>query len=53
MDNSNIPLTEKYRPTKLDEIVYQKDIINILNTTKQTSNIPHLLFHGPPGTGKT
>ena len=49
----NIPLTEKYRPTKLDEIVYQKDIINILNTTKKQFNIPHLLFHGPPGTGKT
>jgi replication factor C small subunit len=45
--------TEKYRPEKLSEIVNQKTIVQSLKSYIKTKNVPHLLFSGPPGTGKT
>lgn len=48
-----IPWIDKYRPTKLSEIVYQNDVIKMLNSVLQNGNLPHLLFYGPPGSGKT
>ncbi len=44
---------EKYRPKTLDEIVDQEDVVKRLKNYVQQKNIPHLLFAGPPGTGKT
>lgn len=44
---------EKYRPEKLDDIVGQDDIIKRLKSYVKTKNLPHLLFSGPPGVGKT
>ena len=45
---------EKYRPMKLDEIVNQKDIIGSLKAlTKDPTDMPHLLFSGSAGVGKT
>ena len=44
---------EKYRPKTLDEIVGQDEVIKRLKGYVQRKNIPHLLFAGPPGTGKT
>jgi len=51
--NQHIPWVDKYRPSKLAEVVYQDDVVKILKATLVTGNMPHLLFHGPPGTGKT
>jgi replication factor C small subunit len=45
--------TEKYRPTVLDEVVGQKEIIQRLIAIVGSGNIPHFLFTGPAGTGKT
>ena len=45
--------TEKYRPRTLDEVVGQVDIVERLKAYVKTGNLPHLLFAGPPGTGKT
>lgn len=45
--------TEKYRPRTLDEMVDQKEIVVRLKEFVKDKNIPHLLFVGPPGTGKT
>jgi replication factor C small subunit len=45
--------TEKYRPRTLDEVVGQEDIVERLKAYVKTGNLPHLLFAGPPGTGKT
>jgi replication factor C subunit 2/4 len=53
MSNNNTPWIEKYRPRKLSEIVSQEEPISILNNTLKTGELPHLLLHGPPGTGKT
>jgi len=44
---------EKYRPKSLNDIVDQEDIISRLKRFAQEKNMPHLLFAGTPGTGKT
>jgi replication factor C small subunit len=44
---------EKYRPENLDDIVGQDEIIKRLKSYVKTRNLPHLLFSGPPGVGKT
>lgn len=45
--------TEKYRPKTLDGVVGQEDIVERLKAYVKSGNLPHLLFAGPPGTGKT
>ncbi len=45
--------TEKYRPKKLDEVIGQKEIVEKLKAFVKKRNMPHLLFAGPAGTGKT
>jgi replication factor C small subunit len=45
--------TEKYRPRSLDEMVNQKEIVERLKKFVKTKTMPHCLFSGPPGTGKT
>ena len=51
---SNIMWVEKYRPTKLSEVVDQKEIIGSIEALlKNTSEMPHLLFSGSAGVGKT
>lgn len=49
----NVPWVDKYRPKKLDEIIHQEEVIRILRKTLETGQLPHLLFYGPSGTGKT
>ena len=45
--------TEKYRPCKFSEVVGQEDIVKRIEALTNTLNIPHLLFAGPAGTGKS
>ena len=45
--------TEKYRPKKLKDVVGQKEIVEKLEAFVRARNLPHLLFAGPAGTGKT
>ncbi|QKF74354.1 recombination factor protein RarA [Aliarcobacter faecis] len=51
-----IDLSNKYRPTSLDNFVGQSHIIgsnkSLYKLIKQ-KDIPHLFFYGKPGTGKT
>ena len=46
------------RPSKLSDILGQKQVINVLNVNIKSAKhredcLPHTLFYGPPGTGKT
>ena len=44
---------EKYRPGTLDEMVNQTEIVSRLKQFVKDRNLPHLLFVGPAGVGKT
>ena len=45
--------TEKYRPKTLKEIIGQRPITDRLQKFLVERDLPHLLFSGPAGTGKT
>ena len=44
---------EKYRPRTLNEVVGQEEAVAELKGYVEKRNMPHLLLHGRPGTGKT
>ncbi|RVD91630.1 Replication factor C [Tubulinosema ratisbonensis] len=46
-------LVDKYRPKDFSNVLGNKDAIQALSTILLTKNMPHMLFTGPPGTGKT
>ena len=48
-----VPWIEKYRPKKLKDIIHQTEIAEILNKVISTGNLQHMIFYGPPGSGKT
>jgi replication factor C small subunit len=47
------PWVEKYRPTSFEEVVSQSIAINNLKEFAKSNNMPHMIFAGPAGTGKT
>lgn len=49
----DIPWTEKYRPKNFEEIVSQNIAVNNLKDFVKSGNMPHMIFTGPAGTGKT
>jgi replication factor C subunit 3/5 len=51
--NSSHPWVEKYRPSKLDDVISQKLVIKTLKNFLRNKQLPHILLYGPPGTGKT
>jgi len=53
MSLENRPFVEKYRPKLLDDIVNQIGIIKRLKQFVKDKSMPHLIFAGPAGTGKT
>lgn len=44
---------EKYRPRKLNDVINQKHAVERIKAFVKEKNIPHMLFAGPAGTGKT
>jgi replication factor C small subunit len=44
---------EKYRPRTLSDMVGQESIVPLLQAYAKKRSLPHLLFAGSPGTGKT
>lgn len=44
---------EKYRPSKFEEIVGQDEIVKRVEAFVKSNNMPHLLFSGTPGVGKS
>ncbi len=45
--------TEKYRPSKFPELVGQDNTVKRVEALTNSMNIPHMLFAGPAGTGKS
>ncbi|MBI4150350.1 replication factor C small subunit [Candidatus Woesearchaeota archaeon] len=45
--------TEKYRPKIFTDVKGQRDIVKKVEALVKQKNLPHLLFAGPPGIGKT
>ncbi len=54
LSQANVMWIEKYRPRSLDEVVNQKETVyGIKALLKTPATMPHFLFAGPPGTGKS
>ncbi len=54
--NKGAPLPERMRPTTLDEVIGQPDLLAIgkpLRALTESDTLPSMLFWGPPGCGKT
>ena len=49
----NTLFAEKYRPKTLDDVVGQEQITNLLKEYIKNKDVPHMLFAGLAGTGKT
>lgn len=45
--------TEKYRPDALDDVIGHGNIVDRLSAFVEKESVPHMLFAGPAGTGKT
>jgi len=54
MNNYNtLPWIEKYRPKNIDEIISHDQNIETIKKLLSNNSLPHLLFYGSSGTGKT
>ena len=53
MEDQSRIWTEKYRPSSFDGLVGQSEIVKRVKNLTNSLNIPHLLFAGPAGTGKS
>ena len=53
MNKQSVIWTEKYRPSAFDEIKGQQEIVAKVKAFVEQKNLPHLLFAGPAGIGKS
>ncbi len=53
LDVSNLAWIEKYRPSRLGEIIGQDAIVEKLKAFVKAKNFPNMIFAGPAGVGKT
>lgn len=51
--DKELPLTEKYRPTTLDEVIGNPDAVTQFKKMRDEGNVNHMILAGSPGTGKT
>merc|ERR1719262_74163 len=50
---ATLPWVEKYRPQSLADMSGHEDIIRTIQRMMDRNQLPHMLLHGPAGTGKT
>src|SRR3989344_4026494 len=53
MNIENALWTEKYRPGDFSDIKGQKEIVQRVKAFVEQQNLPHLMFAGPAGVGKS
>ena len=49
----SIPWVERYRPKKLNDLTQDSKLLDLLTNVVKTGEMPHFLFYGYSGTGKT
>ncbi len=52
-EESSVIWTEKYRPKSFGEVKGQDAVVSKIKSFVSQKNLPHLLFAGPPGVGKS
>ncbi len=56
MFDKKIPLAERMRPSKLEDLIGQEHLVGpsgIIRRAIETTNVPSMILWGPPGVGKT
>jgi len=53
MTKKSLIWVDKYRPNKFNDIIGQEYFIKRIKAFVESKSLPHLLFAGSPGTGKT
>ncbi len=53
VEESSVIWTEKYRPKSFAEVKGQDAVVGKIKSFVSQKNLPHLLFAGPPGVGKS
>lgn len=56
MLQSKVPLAERMRPSKLEDLIGQEHLVGpngIIRKAIQSGNVPSMILWGPPGVGKT
>lgn len=48
----HLPWLEKYRPSKLEDIVGNEEAVLRLSHFARQGNLPNIIISGPPGCGK-
>jgi len=43
---------DKYAPTSIEDSFFHKDILKELKIMSEDEAVPHIIFYGPPGSGK-
>lgn len=51
--SSSVVWAEKYRPSSLSEVINQRHAVDRIRAFVKEKNVPHMLFAGPAGVGKT
>lgn len=52
-NNCTLPWIEKYRPNSINDIISHDQNIETIKKLLSNNSLPHLLFYGSSGTGKT
>ena len=53
MSNNNLPLSDKYRPRKISDLIIDNIIYNKIKNIIENKDIPNIIFTGKSGVGKT
>jgi putative ATPase len=49
----NAPLATRMRPTKFEDLVGQRKVVEVLRQLTRSGHLPSIVLWGPPGSGKT
>src|SRR6266516_6677791 len=49
----NAPLATRLRPKKFEDLVGQREVVDVLRRLTRSGNLPSIILWGPPGSGKT